>query len=169
VNNVSADRDHVVAWSGPDRNAMKSCRPFQAVRLTDDVPLSWAPAGPGRSRWAAGYHSTLPVPSLPWDFAVIDTPVSLQASSSSRTRWKVDVAAAAKAACHDNLKRSGLSRARPTSPCLRMPRQPIAVPSARIPRVEHSFPSGTKSHSGVRPPGLSNPYDSIRTTSAARQ
>ena len=41
---------------------------------------------------------SLPVPPLPWDFAVIGTPVSHQASSSSRTRWKADVAAAAKAA-----------------------------------------------------------------------
>ena len=38
------------------------------------------------------------MPPLPWDFAVIGTPVSHQASSSSRTRWKADVAAAAKAA-----------------------------------------------------------------------
>jgi crossover junction endodeoxyribonuclease RusA len=38
------------------------------------------------------------VPPLPWDFAVIGTPVSHQASSASRARWKAAVAAAAQAA-----------------------------------------------------------------------
>jgi crossover junction endodeoxyribonuclease RusA len=38
------------------------------------------------------------VPPLPWDFAVTGTPVSHQASSASRARWKAAVAAAARAA-----------------------------------------------------------------------
>jgi hypothetical protein len=35
--------------------------------------------------------------ALPWDVIVIGTPVSVQASSASKTRWKAAVAAAAQA------------------------------------------------------------------------
>jgi crossover junction endodeoxyribonuclease RusA len=37
------------------------------------------------------------VPSLPWDFTVIGTPASVQASSATRSRWKGEVATAARA------------------------------------------------------------------------
>ncbi|MEU1588468.1 MULTISPECIES: RusA family crossover junction endodeoxyribonuclease [Micromonospora] len=36
--------------------------------------------------------------SLPWDFVVLGVPVSVQAKSTSRTRWKAAVSAAARAA-----------------------------------------------------------------------
>lgn len=37
-------------------------------------------------------------PSLPWDFVVLGVPASVQAQSSTRTRWKAAVAAAASSA-----------------------------------------------------------------------
>jgi crossover junction endodeoxyribonuclease RusA len=37
------------------------------------------------------------VPPLPWDFTVVGTPASVQASGPTRARWKREVAAAARA------------------------------------------------------------------------
>ncbi|WP_435585849.1 RusA family crossover junction endodeoxyribonuclease [Micromonospora aurantiaca (nom. illeg.)] len=38
------------------------------------------------------------MPPLPWDFVVLGVPVSVQAKSTSRARWKASVRAAAEAA-----------------------------------------------------------------------
>lgn len=38
------------------------------------------------------------MPQLPWDFIALGVPISVQASGTSRARWKVEVASAAKAA-----------------------------------------------------------------------
>lgn len=41
---------------------------------------------------------TVRVSALPWDFIVTGTPLSVQASGTSKTRWKTTVAVAARAA-----------------------------------------------------------------------
>jgi crossover junction endodeoxyribonuclease RusA len=38
------------------------------------------------------------VPQLPWDFIALGVPISVQASGTSKSRWKGEVAAAAQAA-----------------------------------------------------------------------
>ena len=48
------------------------------------------------ARSGRGYTVRMPV--LPWDFVVIGTPLSSQASGTSKARWKAAVAAVARAA-----------------------------------------------------------------------
>jgi crossover junction endodeoxyribonuclease RusA len=50
------------------------------------------------SRGRSPRSYTVRMPVLPWDFVVIGTPLSAQASGTSKARWKTIVAAAAQAA-----------------------------------------------------------------------